>query len=405
MAKRQNFQFGSTTSNIETQTVAQLNHGWEQLSVLYSKVLNGTFAAISEFSYDSSQEIANAVLALTGAQPTGASMTELGDALIQMRQELETSSLTFRGYVSTSAPSSTTYTLVVGNLWINSASMPTTFPIPAADIQQWNGSAWVAYGSDYTVGDFDVFRNINDGEGYYWFGGQWTPMSTDLSTEYFVLNQVSGRWEIKNDVNLPGSPTTTTPAAGDNSNKIPTTAFIVNSFAPLDSPALIGTPTAPTPGSTDNSTNIATTAWVRANMPSISQVLPVGAIIPFGGNFAPSGFFICDGSAISRYDYPVLFATIGTNYGSGDGTTTFNLPNYSDCFVQGGTPGVRHDAGLPDHRHTVSLQGWAVAGGSYGVYTSGGSLATSYASADNAIYGRSNTVQPKSVESKYIIKY
>lgn len=327
MAKRQNFQFGSTTSNIQTMTVAELNNGWEQLSILYSAVLNGTFAAISEFSYDASQEIANAILALTGSQPTGTSMTELGDALIAMREEIETSSLTFKGYIATSAPSSSTYALVVGNLWINSATLPTTFPVAAADIQRWDGTAWVSYGSDYTPADFDFFRNINDNEGYYWFGGQWTVMSTDMSTTYFTLNQTSGKWEIKDSVNLPGAPTTTTPTAGDSSTQIATTKFVADSFAPLASPALTGIPTAPTPASGDSSTQIATTAWVQNN----TSALPAGAIVPFAGTNIPTGFLLCDGAAVSRTDYADLFDSVGTTYGAGDGSTTFNLPNYSNA--------------------------------------------------------------------------
>ena len=54
---------------------------------------------------------------------------------------------------------------------------------------------------------------------------------------------------------------------------------------------------------------------------------PLGAILPFGGTTAPTGFLICDGSAVSRLTYAELFAVIGTKFGSGDGSTTFNLPN------------------------------------------------------------------------------
>lgn len=53
---------------------------------------------------------------------------------------------------------------------------------------------------------------------------------------------------------------------------------------------------------------------------------PAGTILPFGGTAAPTGFLLCDGSAVSRTTYATLFAVIGTTYGSGDGSTTFNLP-------------------------------------------------------------------------------
>jgi len=55
--------------------------------------------------------------------------------------------------------------------------------------------------------------------------------------------------------------------------------------------------------------------------------IPTGSIIQFAGQTAPAGFLICDGSAISRNNYSDLFTTIGTTYGAGDESTTFNLPN------------------------------------------------------------------------------
>lgn len=57
-----------------------------------------------------------------------------------------------------------------------------------------------------------------------------------------------------------------------------------------------------------------------------NEKTPVGIIAPFGGSTAPAGWLVCDGSAISRTTYADLFAVIGTTYGPGDGSTTFNLP-------------------------------------------------------------------------------
>lgn len=56
-------------------------------------------------------------------------------------------------------------------------------------------------------------------------------------------------------------------------------------------------------------------------------VIKAGTIQAFGGSTAPDGWLICDGSAISRTLYADLFAVIGTNYGAGNGKTTFNIPN------------------------------------------------------------------------------
>lgn len=54
---------------------------------------------------------------------------------------------------------------------------------------------------------------------------------------------------------------------------------------------------------------------------------PVGAVIPFAGSTAPDGWLLCDGSAVSRSDYARLYAVISTTYGTGDGSTTFNVPD------------------------------------------------------------------------------
>lgn len=204
----------------------------------------------------------------------GATMKEI--------EEVITSSLVFKGYISTTEPEGG---LVEGNLWINSSSLPTTFPVPAADIKQWNGSAWVTATESYTPIAFDSFRNNNDNEGYYWFGGEWVVLSTDLSTEYFVLNQTSGKWEIKSNVNLPGTPTVATP--------------------------------------TENDTN------AIANVEFIKSIVVPGIVAPFAGTTPPAGWLKCDGSAVSRERYAELFAAIGTTYGTGDGSTTFNLPTQS----------------------------------------------------------------------------
>ena len=55
--------------------------------------------------------------------------------------------------------------------------------------------------------------------------------------------------------------------------------------------------------------------------------LPVGTIVSTALSAAPSGWLICDGAAVSRTNYPELFGALGTGYGAGDGTTTFNVPN------------------------------------------------------------------------------
>lgn len=56
----------------------------------------------------------------------------------------------------------------------------------------------------------------------------------------------------------------------------------------------------------------------------------VGEVKTYTGSVVPDGWLLCDGSEISRNHYPELFKVIGTTYGSGDGISTFELPEYTD---------------------------------------------------------------------------
>lgn len=67
----------------------------------------------------------------------------------------------------------------------------------------------------------------------------------------------------------------------------------------------------------------------------LSLISPTGEIRMFAGSTAPTGFLICDGSEVSRTTYSDLFDVIGTTYGTGDGSTTFNLPNLKGKVVVG----------------------------------------------------------------------
>lgn len=69
-------------------------------------------------------------------------------------------------------------------------------------------------------------------------------------------------------------------------------------------------------------------------------IVPVGAIMAYGGSSAPTGYLLCDGSAVSRSTYGALFTAIGTTFGSGDGSTTFNLPDYRGRHAIGAGTGA-----------------------------------------------------------------
>src|SRR5690606_26311907 len=88
----------------------------------------------------------------------------------------------------------------------------------------------------------------------------------------------------------------------------------------------------------------------------LAGLSPTGAVIPFAGSSAPAGWLLCDGSAVLRSEYPDLFAVVGTTYGAGDGSTTFNLPDLRQRFPLGkantGTGSqLGETGGSIDHRH------------------------------------------------------
>lgn len=156
----------------------------------------------------------------------------------------------------------------------------------------------------------------------------------------------------------------------------------------------------------------------------IDKVLPIGSYIQFSGSQAPAGFLVCNGSAVSRTTYSRLFAVIGTTYGSGNGSTTFNLPNLIDRFLQGSsTSGTVKNAGLPNITGSASeLYGVtpsiSASGAMYQVYLRDDDLqgtddiykqcnfALGFdASRSSAVYGRSSTVQPNAITCLICIKY
>lgn len=67
----------------------------------------------------------------------------------------------------------------------------------------------------------------------------------------------------------------------------------------------------------------------------ISKTSITGEVKAFAGISAPEGYLFCNGQAISRTVYAELFAVLGTSYGTGNGTTTFNLPDYRGTFLRG----------------------------------------------------------------------
>ena len=153
----------------------------------------------------------------------------------------------------------------------------------------------------------------------------------------------------------------------------------------------------------------------------VAASLPAGTVVAFAANSTPTGgFLLCNGANVSRTTYANLFAAIGTLYGTGNGSSTFGLPNLTDKFIQGsGTSGTSKSAGLPNitgslsstrrHRNTTGtgcISIFNVSGSGAGWdETISSSGFTIDASLSSSIYGASTTVQPPSVTMRYYVKY
>lgn len=88
--------------------------------------------------------------------------------------------------------------------------------------------------------------------------------------------------------------------------------------------------------------------------------MPAGMIFPYAGSSAPTGYLICDGAAISRTTYADLFTAIATTYGTGDGSSTFNLPDLRGRTIAGKGTGSTIASSLFDASGTQDTLGATV---------------------------------------------
>lgn len=161
--------------------------------------------------------------------------------------------------------------------------------------------------------------------------------------------------------------------------------------------------------------------------------VPVGTILPFAGASAPSSWIFCYGQAISRATYADLFAIIGTTYGSGDGSTTFNVPDMrgnmilgkdnmggssrnrvvdADADTLGGQDGEENHtlttSELPPHSHSADVR--SAGGPNSGTFFAGFNSANisnsiGSPSTDNTGSGSAHNNMPPYIVFNYIIRY
>ena len=117
-------------------------------------------------------------------------------------------------------------------------------------------------------------------------------------------------------------------------------------------------------GTTVTGTQTLDATKLTGNLPAISGAsltgivaIEVGTILPWSNSTLPSGYLNCDGSAVSRSTYSALFAIIGTDYGAGDGSSTFNLPDLQDRVPLGvsGSKAVASTGGAETVSSTGSI--------------------------------------------------
>lgn len=136
---------------------------------------------------------------------------------------------------------------------------------------------------------------------------------------------------------------------------------------------------------------------------------PSGAVMAFAMSTAPTGWLKANGAAVSRTTYAALFSAIGTTFGVGDGSTTFNLPDLRGEFIRGWDDGRGVDSGrvfgsaqahaYQSHTHTITRGAHggdgddaAIAAGTYGSFNTGAS-------------GSSSETRPRNIALLYCIKY
>lgn len=147
--------------------------------------------------------------------------------------------------------------------------------------------------------------------------------------------------------------------------------------------------------------------------------IPTGALMFFHATTPPEGWLLCNGQGVSRTTYANLFAVIGTKYGAGDWSTTFNLPNLHHRFLEGTTTtsevGSSVQAGLPNITGKAPIECADSNSGAFYKDTTRSpsvlsttwrdSVATLFdASRSSGLFGKSSSIQPSSVRFLPCIK-
>lgn len=201
-----------------------------------------------------------------------------------------------------------------------------------------------------TTGGFAVQIIGSSGTGVVIPNGVTTSVYCDGLSFYAVNTSSVGNYTVNGNLAVTGT-TTLSSALTYGGTTLANSVTGTGSMALSASPTFTGVPAAPTAAAGTNTTQIATTAFVLANG------VPTGGLVMWSTGTAPNGFLLCDGTAVSRTTYATLFAIVGTTFGVGDNSTTFNLPNYTNRMPYGttvGATGGSANAVVVSHTHTAT---------------------------------------------------
>ena len=158
-----------------------------------------------------------------------------------------------------------------------------------------------------------------------------------------------------------------------------------------------------------------TTAEARQELEAYgpAEVDLTGVVMPFATTVPPAGFLKCDGSAVSRTTYADLFSKVGTFWGEGDGSTTFNLPDLRGEFIRGFDDGRGVDAGrafgtaqsdaFAEHDHQLDRYVQVTEDGA-GVYVPSSSSLTAAGTLDDRFAEGDTETRPRNIALIYYIK-
>ena len=156
-------------------------------------------------------------------------------------------------------------------------------------------------------------------------------------------------------------------------------------------------------------TNVQDAITELSTAPKGGAGVPVGSVFWLAAQTAPEGYLICDGSAVSRTEYADLFAAIGTTFGTGDGSTTFALPNLQAAFIRGAGSQDGYSATFGQKQEATSIGSVILQGRDVSVHNYDKS-ANATSNIGNASSGTSLTfgyysVRPYNIALTPIIKY